>query len=363
MASYGVSITLPLPVAGNVQWDGPLNSILQAIIDVLATRVTVDGLDVQAALDMQGNALVDATNIQFVTNGDPGVANSIYYSSGGELFVRDGLNRQIQLTAGGIVNVAGSGGFGGDYSSSNQNGASYTNATNTFTFTFGGGTSYANVEHADLKLHNGSSANSVTVKAPTSLASSYNLTLPQAPSAGNPNMMVVDATGTISFRQLLPAGQQALVAVDATGSINYRLSSSFVDYVDPSTGNPEDGAILGLTGWSLNSSNTAVQIPIPYRTGDRIDGLDIGMNFAGGASVTCSIFHRSFGSQQAQLARVAFNGSSSGAIFRMTSGTPTMTGTLPITPPGTGSLVLRVQTVNSIVLGPVAVSGTRKLIT
>lgn len=198
MASYGIAITLPLPMAGQVQWDGPLSDLIQQLIDVLAQRVTTDGMDIGKALDMQGHALIDATAVEFVTNGDPGIANSIYYSSGGELFCRDGTNRPIQLTAGGVVNVAGSGGFGGDYVSSNQNGASFTNATNTFTFTVAGGTSYATMENGEVKIHQGSSANSVGLRAPTSLTT-YELTLPGALPGDDRTLLTADATGTVAF--------------------------------------------------------------------------------------------------------------------------------------------------------------------
>ena len=176
-ASYGIAIILPSPTAGQVFWDGPLNDKLQAIVDVLAQRVTVDGLDIQKALEMNGNALIDASAIDFVLGGDPGTASSLFYGTNGELFCRDGSNRLIQLTSNGVLNVAGNGGFGGDYVATNQNGAFYTNATQTFTFTAAGGTTFTTVEAGPLKTHNGGS-NAVTVQSPTNLGASYTFTLP-----------------------------------------------------------------------------------------------------------------------------------------------------------------------------------------
>jgi hypothetical protein len=339
MASYGVSIVLPLPTAGQVSWDGPLNDLLQQVIDVLAQRVTVDGLNVSAALDMQGHALVDATAIEFVTNGDPGVANSIYYSAGGELFVRDGSNRAVQLTSGGVVNVAGSGGFGGDYASSNQNGASFSNSTGAFTFTTTGGTTYATVEHGELKVHAGSSANSVGLKVPSSLTT-YELTLPGA----------------------LPAGQQSLVTCDITGGLNYRLSASFTESVPVSNGTPVVSAgglsYSQLQGWSFGTGDV-LSIGIPYTVGDRIDSVLFGAN----NPVTGTLVHVSDTGGNAVIARLSFNSVSAG-LRTMAAGAATLTGTLPFTPPGTGSLQLNLQPGSGSPLGVYSVytTGMRKLI-
>ena len=329
MASYGVAITLPLPTAGQVQWDGPLGDLLQAFIDVLGRRVTVDGMDIAAALDMNGHALVDATAIEFIANSDPGVANSLYYGAGGELFCRDGTNRAVQLTSGGVVNVAGSGGFGGDYTSSNQNGASFTNATSTFTFTASGGTVYATVEGGTVKVHNGSSAQSVALASPT-LASSYTITLPTS----------------------LPAnGGPTLLRWDATGSIQAAASASFTESLDAVLG----AALAGTTsynaggqGWSIGNPTPGngvgtVDFPVNYQSGDRIDSIAMGTN---GVGMTASLLFRSDSGAQATIVRCTFNTGSAG-LFTLQSGTPTMTGTLPYTPPGTGSLYLEVTSTNN----------------
>lgn len=301
-SSYGIRIVLPLPVTGQVQWDGPLNDLLQALLDVLAQRVTVDGLDIGAALDMQGNALINALNIQFVTGGDPGVPNSIYYS-GGELFVRDGSNRAIQLTSGGIVNVGGSGGFGGDYVSSNQNGASYTNATQTFTFTSAGGTSYATIEGGELKVHSGANANSVGLKSAAALASSIEFTLP---------------TG-------LPNGP-GLLRVDGTGTMGVSVSGTFKEYW-PIVPALTAGTVTSLSpGTQTISSGGSISFGFPCRDGDTL--IDFSFK-TDNAQLTASVTFQGEGGST-QVARVALNTQT--GIITINGSTPTLTGSMPFTP-------------------------------
>jgi hypothetical protein len=349
MASYGVAITLPLPVSGQVQWDGPLGDLLQAFIDVLAQRVTVDGLDIGAALDMQGHALVNALNVQCIPSGDPGVANSLYYGTGGELFVRDGSNRAIQLTSGGVVNVAGSGGFGGDYVSSNQNGASFTNSTNTFTFTVSGGTTYATVEHGEVKIHQGSSANSVGLKASSAMGSSYELVLPDGlPANGGPTLLRVDATGTVQLA----------------------ASASFTECIDVSRGVSKAGTTAyngSGQGWGIGGVGQSgfVDFGIDHQLGDRIDSISFGTSGAG--SITASLSFRSETEVNQngghQVARVCFNDGTT-ALHTMQNGTATLTGTLPYTSPGTGSLCLTMGCGGNDIyyMGTLKVVRTRKLI-
>ena len=313
--SYGIAITLPIPQAGQVAWDGPLNDLLQAVIDVLAQRVTVDGLDIAASLGMNGNALIDATNISFVTNGDLGTPNSIFYSTNGELFCRDGTNRLIQITSGGVINVGGTGGFGGDYVATNQNGASYTNSTQTFTFTAAGGTVFAPVESGRLVVHE-SGAPAVTLRSPSSL------------------------TGyTLTFPNNVPQGARAVVTADATGSLAFSLSASFTESIPMQDGLPDalsagDAQYVGGI-WTLGpTAGGTVDFGIPYTLGDRFDGFQFGTT---GVQCTASLWHINNTGAQTLVLRKAFNGPPAG-LQVLQPGSYTMTGTLPYTPPGTGSL-------------------------
>lgn len=352
--TYGVRDTNPMPVAGQVQWDQAVNAKLQAHDDTLAQRVTVDGINVNGTLDAQGNAVINVSNVRYFPDGDPGVANSVFMSSG-DLWVRDGSNRLVQLTSGGVVNVAGSGGFGGDYVSSNQNGASFTNATGTFTFTVNGGTSYATMEHGSVLIHNGSSAQAVTLQSPSGLGSSYAITLPTSlPLNGGP----------------------AALRIDATGSIQCAASSSFTESLDASAARPSFGLVGGynttaaLAGWSIGgiSLTGSIDYPVAFRNGDRMDSL--GFSLFGTSCVTASLMFRTDGNVGGglgnQIARLAFNVANTTAslFYTMQAGAATLTGTLPYSPPSTGSLYLNVNSGGNsqIIVGGARFGRTRPLV-
>lgn len=307
MASYGVQITLPIPSAGQVQWSGPLNDLLQSFIDVLAARVTVDGIDITASLNMQGNALINALNVQFIPNGDTGVANTLYYS-GGELWLRDGTNRTVQITSGGVVNVAGSGGFGGDYISANQNGASYTSATQTFSFTSSGGTVYSALESEKVKIHNGSSAYSVTLQSPT-IAANETITLPGTNPATR-TFLMMDATGSLYAEAGMARDARGLIVSGSTSiSGTIYVADVYGTSLSAGTGsfpvlkglrdillqNPQTVIVPAIAGYAsspsfLSTTNTppsvtvstggsnCAAIPAPVKVGDRIDSWVLAIN-------------------------------------------------------------------------------------
>lgn len=294
MASYGVRITLTLPNAGDVQWDGPLGDVINAILDVVANRVGVDGLDINGTLDVQGHEISNILDARFTTGGDPGTANSIFINSSGELCVRDSSNRLVQVTSGGSVNVTGTGGFGGDYAAANPGGASFASATSTFTFTVSGGTVYATVEAGAYRIHNGSSTGYVGLAAPSTIGSTqYTLTMPVSLLSTGRRVMEVDSTGSIALTQFpLLSGTIAAggtyqvtgnVQATQTGSFPVVLATRDTLYATPQT------LVAPAAIWScsspsfvdntvdppavtLSTSAKTSHCPVSVRVGDRIDG-------------------------------------------------------------------------------------------
>lgn len=317
-ASYGVAINLPLPTAGQVQWDGPLNALLQALIDVLAQRVTVDGLDVEKSLEMNGNALIDASAVEFIAGGDPGTANSLFYANG-ELFCRDGSNRTVQLTNGGVVNVGGSGGFGGDYIATNQNGATYTNSTQTFTFTAAGGTSFAAVEGAALVTHHLSDSNRVTISPPASITGSYSITLPPGPP-------VTAGTGSVPILMDNAGNLTAPTAVTRLEAFALSGGTPFYSATPNATTLTTQG--LQSNGWNFFTQNSTatgtVEFGIPHIAGDRINSITFGVG-VGSAAITASVNYRLDAGTFNNIALVAIPATGSGLIT-LQSGFPGMTG-------------------------------------
>lgn len=383
--SIGFPLNITLPTSGQVQWDSTLNTALQTLVDAVEAKVTADGINIASALDMQGNYLLNINGLKFKTAGDDGTAQSIFWETVAgkpELFVRDGAGNAIQVTSGGALNIAGTGGFGGDYVGSSAQ-AVYTSSGAVFTFTSSPGV-YATMESGDLKVHAGSAASYTDVKSSPVLGSTYSVTLPSAAPAAVA-LVTMDTTGSLATtrdpsvnsisttqltasyllpsRSALPAAGTGLraVTVDPTGSIGLMpASASFIQPVDVAAGVASAGSpTYGETGWALSNAGDAIDIPLPFVAGDTIYGIGFATNTV---QCTASLRYRGPGGTHAILARACFNSPTSTDFVTLSGSTPTVTGTFPITPAGTGSLFARYEVGGGGVIGGlylVRISGSR----
>lgn len=332
--------TSDLNADGQQDW-GPLErAVLSAIIDTVQQAVTADGLDLNGNVDLQGHGLINAAFVQFALSGDAGLLRQEWSDANGDLWYRDGQNRAVQVTSGGALAVAAStGGWVGDLITTNPNGASYDNSTGVFSLTAPSPVGTAGkLNVGAVRIREGADTDYVGLNVPASLPGTYNLTFPAT----------------------LPAGAQSIVVCDATGGLNYRLSSSFTNYYDPSKGIASSGVpTYGIGGWSIGAG-AAVDVEVPYRLGDRIDSVSWGQA-NGGFPITGTLIHRADNGNTAVIARCCFNDGVQG-LHTLQAGQATMTGTLPFTPPGTGSLILQIGTTNSVGLATYKVTGLRKII-
>lgn len=334
MASYGFTINLPIPTSGQASWDGPLNNLLQAIVNVLAQRVTPMGMNINANLDLGGNMLVDAAALEFIpATSDPGVANSVFVAgpgsglANGEWYVRDGANREIQLTSGGAINLTVNGGFGGQYVSAGAV-ASYNAGNDTYYFTTNG-TTAANINAAQG-----------TFSAVTA-------------SAG-----VFTTLTTSTF----PASGYGLLVSNATGTLSTIQSGSVVQWVDIAQGIASVGSptYSSTSGWTLGASGTAIDIPLAYVQGDSLQSFTY---YTAGSYTTAGLMYRG-PNLLSQIAGASFQLSTTNV---MNSVTPGLIGTLPFTPgvsaPATGTLFIRITCGSSIdVVHDLNVTWLRKMI-
>lgn len=207
--SIGFPLNITLPTSGQVQWDSPLNTVLQALVDAVQAKVTADGINISTALDMQGNYLINVEGLKFSAATNDGTARQMFWKSDGELYVQDGNGHEVQLTVNGSVNVSAG-------SISGMNGTSatvvYNPASSQYTFTSSPG-AYATIEAGDLKVHQGTSANYTDIKTSPNIATPYSLTLPAAPPAVL-SLVTIDATGSIA--STVNPSVAALTASNAT---------------------------------------------------------------------------------------------------------------------------------------------------
>jgi len=157
------------------------------------------GLNINANLPLNGYSATTVKSIRCTDQTTALVAAAdigCMYNVGGNMYWNNASGTAIQLTAGSSLNAASIGGIGGDYITS---GASmyYTSASATFFLTSSANTP-ANLSAATVKIAEAiTSPNTISLKSPSSLAASYNVTFPAAVPAAS-QVVVMSSTGSLS---------------------------------------------------------------------------------------------------------------------------------------------------------------------
>ena len=198
------------------EWATELNTALTAIDSHDHTsgsglQVPTAGININEALSMNTYDLTRIRSTRYENQaaalGDAGDVGCIYVA-GGNMFFNDSSGVQIQLTAGGALNAASIGGIGGDYSTSSAS-VYYQSIDETFYFTSDTNTpATINMGSAIIREPSVTSPNAITIKSPTSLSASYDLTLPTALPAST-RVLSMSAAGAVQ-----PGVASAIVAAD-----------------------------------------------------------------------------------------------------------------------------------------------------
>ncbi len=291
---------------GQRSW-GPLErAVLTAIIEYISAQVTIDGLNINGDLDIQGHGLINAAFVQMVLDGDTGALRSQYTDANGDLWFRDASDREIQVTSGGALAVgAALGGFASDYIGYNSSGAAYSISSGEFKFTNPSpANDAATLNVGPVHIRQGADADYVGLAVPANLAGSYTLTFPDGLPTTR-TFAMVDATGSVSYdasmtrdaRGLIATGSiKSVGALTVVGSVSGSQSGSFevlrahrdilhdntfslqipasayaISRNDTSTAEFDSNA-QGFRFSLGNASGSANQIiaPIPLKVGDEI---------------------------------------------------------------------------------------------
>lgn len=204
-----MQLPVPIPsVDDGPQWATDVQNSLN-IIDAhnhapgSGVPIGPNGMNINADLPINSHNLTSIRSVRFsltATGSIPGVSPDlacIFVSTAGELYYNDNSGNQVQITSGGNVN-AGAGSITGLPSGTAS--VTYTALSGTYTFQQATSTA-ANIDAATLIVRYPGSypsitGNGIAIQAPSSLASSYALTLPAIPVAQS--FMTLDSSGNIS---------------------------------------------------------------------------------------------------------------------------------------------------------------------
>ena len=201
-------------------WASDLNTALTNQVDShdhtsgKGVSIPSAGLNINATLPMNNNVLDETKAVTLenqsalFTGGSE--TNRVYASNaaGGrsELYYRDSNGSNVKITNNGSINVASSGGFGGDYVSASAF-ATFTNSTNTYTFN-NGSSSRSNLDVRGIKSIGQMKWNVTALAGNLTLSdtddyfiimvdttAARTITLPD-PTLGKRVFVIKDATGT-----------------------------------------------------------------------------------------------------------------------------------------------------------------------
>lgn len=209
------NMNLPVPIVGvepGPDWANDINSCLSAIDSHNHTSgqglpITPAAMQIDADLSFSyASVYYNATNLRTVRFNNNAVAPALVtdrgclYELNNDLYYNDGAGNQVRITSGGsIVGTAGS--ISG--LPSGTAGVAYTSLNGTYTFSQATSTA-ANLDAATYVLrYPGSyptpSGNYIALRAPSTLASGFAYTFPNATPAANNNYLTCSTTGTLSY--------------------------------------------------------------------------------------------------------------------------------------------------------------------
>lgn len=276
MSSFNLSpnMSLPVPIPGTTL--GPdfatdLNSSL-TIIDShdhtpgSGVQITASAINLTTDLPFNGN---NATTLRTVRFSSQAAALSgasdvgCLYEAGNELYFNDGLGNQVQMTTGGLVNATSSGISSGTAS------ASFVSSILTVVQSAGVG---AAIDAASYVLrYNGSypspSGNSITLRAPASLATTYHMTFPVA-AAVSDCILGYNSAGSMFY---VTPDANTIQFYSVTGGLGLKVGAASIT-------TSQISATAGILGSQLSASAGI--------TGDQIANLTVtNANISGTANI------------------------------------------------------------------------------
>lgn len=242
MANPTTNMGLALPVVSSTlgpDWATLLNAALDQIDSHNHTtgngvKVPSAGININGDLSFANNSATSLKSVSLVSNAASIVDPRSIYSFSNNLWYTNGSGIPVQITDGnGIVGTPGS--INGLVSPAS---ASYNPGSLTFSWlsdAFNSTLAIMKVGSIELHASSISTNNKITLKAPNTLGSSFNVTLPSAlPVFGSSQFMMLGSSGNIYFAsgsggtvQELSPGVVGLVPASA-GSIDLYLNDQSV---------------------------------------------------------------------------------------------------------------------------------------
>lgn len=138
MSTTYMNLTLPEPsVTIGPEWATTLNTAITAIDAhdhvTVGQRIPTAGLNINAELDFNANSLSNFDEATFKNNTTDSTTVNSAYVKNGDLYFRDSSGNNVRVTSGGALDLSGTGGITGDYTTTSAV-AFYTDSSLSFFF-------------------------------------------------------------------------------------------------------------------------------------------------------------------------------------------------------------------------------------
>lgn len=241
-------------------------------------QVPTAGININANLPFNNFSLTNLSSVDFIGQGSTLTIPSSIYTFNGNLYYTNASGVPVQITSGSSVNVSGTGGFQGDYITSNAV-AYFNNTANLYFYTNSSGI-YSAIQGSSQILTN-PLGNSVTLEPDASLATNLTLVLPSAlPSVTTP---VTLSSGGLLSTSLITTSFISPQAVTAAKIANNTITSTQI----------------------ANGTITATQIANNTITATQLAALNIQTSPGGGASITTTSSSLTFTGNALSITSVA----------------------------------------------------------
>ena len=213
MAIIGQTQGLTIPAVGTAgtTYATQINAALEAIEDVLETKITPASMNMNQTLSMAQNAIENAAYVGVIDNGEPSVAGTLYMD-GDDLWFKNGASSAVQITSGSNLSLTSAGAIGGNYSDAGSVAeVKYLySATDYYFFSNASTNVVANLVAGGLTFTSELAAGYPYSVAATTFTratggSSYTATWPNAAPAGK-RLVQIDNTGAVTYENDVDGG-------------------------------------------------------------------------------------------------------------------------------------------------------------
>ena len=285
-------ITLPSLGGDEGIWDDGVNAAL-SLIDAhdhttnKGARIRAAAINIDGDLAYNGFFLNTVGKIVFSSIAVPSTDNkSIFVSTvDNELYWRTNAGTNVKLTSGTSINTSLVGGILGDYSTVGAE-VAYDDVNDRYTFKQQGSKPWARIASGPVRIYefNTTEALYVELAAPSTLASSYTVTLPLVPP-GTQAMLQMSTAGVLLASNTIA---QALTATDFKHSSPRTHKIPAMMMTNRTVHVKTVSAAGAHVGWGLAANSERINIPVQLHDGDVITGYSILINKITNAATTIS---------------------------------------------------------------------------